>query len=686
MKCPYCAQETPDDSTRCRYCGKWLDKTSESKIAFQDSRVERSTLSINSESLIKRHIEEWKQKLIDLTRRNRLIYFKQTKSSTLIISHPEPQTVFEQLVMNEAEWEFWFPPVEEETSERSTSDLLVPSEKEQGSQFQLTFLHEEISDEESQEIDEPIEETSSPFKSPKKNELLTEGLDREELERIIKNLYRRSSSDYKERGVRILYLVLGMLRWKEDNSSEVIRSPLVLVPVELRRESAREPFRLFPVDEDPVLNPALHVKLRRDFKIELPPFPDDWEGFNIHTYFDSVTEAGGKLGWSVEPTVLIGLFSFYKIVMHQDLEVNEPVISKHPLISALAEEPPQEGIVIGSPIDELQLDSIQESDRMFHILDADSSQQVCIELAHQGQSFVLHGPPGTGKSQTISNIIAAFIASGKTVLFVSEKMAALEVVFKRLHEAELDDFCLELHSYKANKREVIKELNRSLEEQVVPKKSISNIEFERLLHLREKLNNYVISLHRIREPLGESVFSVLGKLVSLERVPFVTVEIPNLDGLTSRRILEFEELVLQMKNVWQVAQEGKNFPWHGYRESRFTRDYLGVLNSKLATYFIKVIAFNLTKGSFTKVRTNQLAKLPIRTINFNNTSEKKLHDNLVTLVDVMLNLNNTNLTAKGNEKEQIQRQIEKTDREIDEIVYKLYGITEEERKIIESKE
>lgn len=323
------------------------------------------------------------------------------------------------------------------------------------------------------------------------------------------------------------------------------------------------------------------MKLRKDFNIELPPLPDDWEEVSLYKYFNSVANAGGKLNWSVKFLALIGLFSFYKIVMHQDLEANEPVISKHPIISALAGEPPEQGIVVGSPIDEKELDSIREPDRMFHILDADSSQQVCIELARQGQSFVLHGPPGTGKSQTISNIIAEFIESGKIVLFISEKMAALEVVFKRLREAGLGDFCLELHSHKTNKREVIKELNRSLEERIVPKKSISEIEFQRLLQLRDKLNNYVTALHKIREPLGISVFNALSKLVSLRNVQFVSVNIPNIDALTPGRIVEFEELVAQLKNVWGVAEEGKNFPWYGYQESRITLELKSELSSLL---------------------------------------------------------------------------------------------------------
>jgi very-short-patch-repair endonuclease len=501
----------------------------------------------------------------------------------LVISQPDVQTVFERLVIKEANWGFWFPPEEVKDTDEgfAPSNSSITSEKEKEPQF--PFLEEKITVDESQiKVDNRVlEEPSTSSKPPKSNELVIEGLGREELERIIKNLYRRSSSDYKERGVRILYLSLGMLEWKEIGTSEVIRSPIILVPVDLSRESARDPFCLFPTDEDVLINPALQVKLRRDFKIELPSLPDDWEGFSLRDYFDSVVKAGGRLNWSVKPTALIGLFSFYKIVMHQDLEANESFMVKHPLISALAGESPEEGFLISSSINERELDSIREPDRMFHILDADSSQQVCIVLARQGQSFVMHGPPGTGKSQTISNIIAEFIEGGKTVLFVSEKMAALEVVFKRLREARLGDFCLELHSHKANKREVIKELNRSLEELVVPKKLISKIEFQRLLQLREKLNNYVIALHRIREPLGESVFNVLGKLVGIKSVPFVPVGIRNIDGLTLGRILELEELVLQLKNVWRVAIEGKNFPWYGCKESRFTLEVRSELSSLL---------------------------------------------------------------------------------------------------------
>ena len=129
-------------------------------------------------------------------------------------------------------------------------------------------------------------------------------------------------------------------------------------------------------------------------------------------------------------TAVIGLFSFHKLVMYQDLLTNTGQIKAHQVVRALTGEQTANSDIAGDVVDERQLDAMQKPEETFQILDADSSQQQCIQAALQGVTLVLQGPPGTGKSQTIANIIAEFIARGKTVLFVSEKMAALEVVSK----------------------------------------------------------------------------------------------------------------------------------------------------------------------------------------------------------------------------------------------------------------
>lgn len=481
-----------------------------------------------STSKVMERIQLWKQRLIDLSRRNRLIYFAPTKSSYIEILAPDLKTIFERLVVKGKGWEIWQPPKDGWTG---------PS----GSM------------------------------RPGKTQLVPHGDDPQWIERILRSLYRRSTSEYRERGVRILYITFGMLNWREAGSGEAVRSPILLVPIELRRDNPRSPYRIEvpPVEEEVVLNPALTLKLRYDYKFELPPLPD-FEDVDVLSYLQEVSAVCGELGWRVEGEVGIGLFSFYKLVMYQDLSENAEEIAKNQIISALAGVPNPRLVKDPLPKED-ELDEILEPKRMFQVLDADSSQQLCIQYALRGQSFVIHGPPGTGKSQTIANIISEFIAAGRSVLFVSEKMAALEVVYNRLKERGLDDFCLELHSHKANKREVVAELNRALNEHLKPRARLSEEELERLKERRDLLNRYVRALHMERPPLGLSAFELLGRLARLEDAPFIPSEYQGLKSLTPRKLQELEKLVRDLSNVWYIALDGR-FPWRGCREEDFTSE------------------------------------------------------------------------------------------------------------------
>ncbi len=241
----------------------------------------------------------------------------------------------------------------------------------------------------------------------------------------------------------------------------------------------RQPYTIAvpPVEDEAVLNPALIVKLKNEYKIDLPPLPEEWEGQSLTGLLSLVNQAVAEMGWKTEPSVNLGLFSFQKLVIYKDLESNAALVTQHPIIKAIAGIKEENLILDGLP-DEKDLDKIEAPEKTYQVLDADSSQRVSIEYALRGQSFVMKGPPGTGKSQTIANIIAECIANGKSVLFVSEKMAALEVVYKRLSEVGLAHFCLELHSSKANKQEVVAELKRSLDENLIPCKLPSAHEFE----------------------------------------------------------------------------------------------------------------------------------------------------------------------------------------------------------------
>jgi hypothetical protein len=506
---------------------------------------------------LKRRIEDWKSRLIDLSRRNNLLYFNPSKRGNLSVSSPNMERIFNRLVLRKRKLEFWLPP---EKSESPGSSLI---EK----------VH------------------------PAANQLVCETTGGTDLEKVLKNLCRRSLLDYRERGVRILHAAFGMLVWKEKESLEEVRSPLIFVPIELARESFREPFYISvpPIEEETVLNPALQVKLKNDFKIELPPLPEYWDYQSLSNYFNDVTQMANELGWKVETTVEIGLFSFHKLVIYNDLETNAEIIKQHPIIRAIA------GIndiqlTNGSLPEEKDVDAIQPPGKTFQVLDADSSQRVSIEYALRGQSFVMQGPPGTGKSQTIANIVAECIAQGKSVLFVSDKMAALEVVYKRLREVGLSSFCLELHSSKANKREVVAELKRCLDEQLVPRKLPSPHEFEKMTELRDDLNNYVTALHQKHPIFQKSAYEILGELSSLECVPFVATELPNPGSLTPQKMRALEDLMYRLKSVWQVMDP--DFPWRGYRGKNYNLEIRSELSTVLGDLISAIEALRIESGKF----------------------------------------------------------------------------------------
>jgi hypothetical protein len=505
-----------------------------------------------------RRVEDWKSRLIDLSKRNNLIYFHKAKRGSLPISQPDMQTIFNALVIKKRRLEFWLPPGDSEKPEQSgrtkgkgkakTAKTNVKAAVKEGIQSAVP--------------DEPKQR-------PTASQLVSGNLARADLERNLKSLQWRSLLDYRERGVRILHGAFGTLNWVDVETKEKVQSPLILVPLELTRDSVRQPYAIEvpPVEEEAVLNPALQVKLKNDYKIELPPLPEEWENQNLSQYFDLVNHAVAEMSWEAEPSVDLGLFSFQKLVIYKDLEANVDLVTQHPIIRAIAGIKGENLILEGLP-DEKDLDKIEAPEKTYQVLDADSSQRVSIEYALRGQSFVMKGPPGTGKSQTIANIIAECIANGKSVLFVSDKMAALEVVYKRLSEVGLAHFCLELHSSKANKQQVVAELKRSLDENLVPRKLPSDHDFERITEYREALNGYVNALHEKRPFLQRSAYEVLSLISSLERIPFVSVGLTEIGTLTPQKMHELEELVSQLSKVWQVKAE-PDFPWLGYRADKY---------------------------------------------------------------------------------------------------------------------
>lgn len=341
----------------------------------------------------------------------------------------------------------------------------------------------------------------------------------EQLERRLLRTYYDANTLIQEQGVNTLFIALGMVRWYESDSSDVERkAPIVLIPVRIERANVNAVFTVKYSGEELGANIVLTQKVKNDFFIDLPELPEDEEDIDIAAYFADVARSIRRMKrWSVDRySVVLGFFSFSKLLMYRDLDPNNWPEGAGPAnnnnIRALFAEGFRElGSIIG---EDEQLDKHLKPNEVFHVVDADSSQAKAIYDVSNGRNLIIQGPPGTGKSQTITNIIAEGIAQGKKILFVAEKMAALEVVKRRLDSIEIGDACLELHSHKTQKRAVLDELKRTLELGEPNTEGIED-DFVALTQHRDTLNEYA---QAINTPVGDTGITPFRSYGELERI------------------------------------------------------------------------------------------------------------------------------------------------------------------------
>lgn len=464
-------------------------------------------------------LDNWKKKLLDLGKRNKLINYKENKRSTLKIVNTSMDEIYKELVIEERSLKFSKPRY-------------------------IENLEDDDNEEKINVIEGDIETNQSIY----------------EQQKTLSNLRNKSKLAKEEQGINVLYLSLGFLNWKENNnSSQILVSPIVLVPVKIALESLTEPFILSLDDDEIVINPTLAFKMENDFGIVLPELNSDED--SIESYLETLEQIVSTNNWSVDKSLSLSLLSFLKINMYKDLEKNRDKIELNPIVRAISGEEnqlPEPPITLNS----YDHDNKAKPSELFQVLDADSSQQDAILYAKKGISFVLQGPPGTGKSQTITNIISESLADGKKVLFVSEKMAALEVVYKRLDASNLGDFCLTLHSYKANKKEIIKQLFKMLNMNKVKLQDEALYELETLKYERDKLNEYDKELHTECEPLNKSIYEVNGYLSKLLDVENVIFNIEDIGQITPERFNEYKYyLETFSKTLGKVYDDFLLNPW-----------------------------------------------------------------------------------------------------------------------------
>ncbi|HEX6098292.1 MAG TPA: DUF3320 domain-containing protein [Thermoanaerobaculia bacterium] len=470
----------------------------------------------------------WKERLLDLTASNRLLNFRETKVSTVQITTPDPAALFDAIVTRERSLRF--------PLYRGRTVIAEGEEEIPANEYRVT--------------PGDIETKKMP----------------PDLERSLYRLTSIARTYREERGINTLYIAVGMLLWRPADSASSQKAPLVLVPVELSRQDRMHPYVLQPFDEDPEINPTLIYMLRRDFEYALPTLPEELAAEGLSAFFNEVEEAVSRRGWIVERSAWLGQFHFRKLAMYRDLEEHAAVASENDHLAAVALGRERDGTLEGPSED--SLDDISPAE-VFTALDADASQTQVIVRARDGEDLLVQGPPGTGKSQTIANLIAQFLLDGKKVLFVSEKMAALNVVHERLRECGLGTFCLELHSDKANKRDTLVRIGRAAEHDAVPFPAAER-QFQDLLRLRRELNAYVRALH---QPVlgGRTAYDIHGILAALDAAPDVPADFGfDAAALSEQQEAELLERVARVSRFAAIFDDPTPHIFIGVRADRWS--------------------------------------------------------------------------------------------------------------------
>jgi len=476
-------------------------------------------------------IDRWQKKLVDLTLRNRLLNFAET-AKTIPFLCTDPALLEDRLAAG------------------ATVRLIsLPEQNPLGERDETLFREVRGEDLQRRFATEALQRDE-----------LASTLTARELEKRLIELHRQVRNDFAEGGANTLFLAVGFLRWKKKPEDErSYRAPLLLVPVKLERKSASSRFSLKFHEDEPRFNATLLQFLEREFDLPLPqfsgPLPLDESGVDVPRILGLMRQAVRDVpGMEVVDETGLSTFSFAKYLMWKDLVERTDALRQNRVVKHLIDTPDQVFETGAAAFaDERELDRRFKPSDIICLLPADSSQIAASLAAAEGRDFVIVGPPGTGKSQTIANMIANCLAVGKTVLFVAEKTAALDVVYRRLREHGLGDHCLELHSSKADRKSFLGQLKKSWES---PRR-LDDSEWiqinERLRLRRDQLNTYVEAMHR-RHRNGLTPYHALGvALLGRDRhAPLITF--PAVDCHDEASRLQLEELAAELGRVYRSVE------------------------------------------------------------------------------------------------------------------------------------
>ena len=484
---------------------------------------------------IEKLLADMRKRLVDTGTRNRVIHVnrKNKRAKSIPIIGERSEDIFRILRTNKKKMKF-APRGQEEEVDASEIRLAPSDIKIDESRFTDDFL-------------------DTPF-TP------------DALQKKLLRIARDAQTAEEEQGINILYMAMGFLKWFEDENSDIAReAPLILIPVDLKRNKRTSSHDIISRDEDIVTNLPLQERLLNDFGIELPEIDDNTDWFPSE-YFCKVSETiQSQSRWEIDKNGMqVGFFSSAKVLMQKDLDPqnwSDGSLIGNPIIKGLLAQ----GFEAEAPLfpENKNLDEVLNFEDLLHVIDADASQTKVIEEVRSGRNLVVQGPPGTGKSQTIINILSAAVHDGKKVLFIAEKMAALNVVHRKMSKLGLKDLCVELHSRNANKKSFLNELARTLFNKKDTSSDLSNTNLH--IETRDQLNDISKALHTNVKGMDFSPFEVLSKLIKFsgEKVPPPRFWAPVLEDMTVSK----EKEILKTIDEFRSLHKGqKDFSKHPFRD------------------------------------------------------------------------------------------------------------------------
>lgn len=466
----------------------------------------------------------WERELLDLSKRNRMLHFRETRRSSLVIEEPDFFTLY-QIIVKEEKCLSFRHAIGREVDSRAYSLLQL------------------------------LESAGSPVEALVGDIRTNQSLRDQML--TLRSLRNKAKLAFDEQGTNLLYLAFGFIHWYDgDKKTGDMNSPFLLVPVVFSEDNGHD-YRLKTYDDDITINPTLVYALEQKKHFEFPEFDSEKDSFQ--EYLAQLIPVLEKAGMRFEEKCCLGILSFLKINMYLDLKKNHDRIATNPVLREIY----MPGAASERPVFDHDARPYADS---WQVLSADSSQLDAIALSRTGKSFVLQGPPGTGKSQTITNIIAQALADGRRVLFVSEKMAALQVVYRRLEEVGLADFCLPLHDYKADKKKILNQIAQPLSLSRKPSFPNASTKLARMENLKEQLNLYARDMHGVQSASEMSLYEAISRLEALGEIPGCNVKIDAAHALDWLTVLSNKDRMAEFGRVIEAMTIAPTEnPWNGYR-------------------------------------------------------------------------------------------------------------------------